>query len=262
MPGVSAVGGLEQSAAGSVDFVAVLPRALARFPHGGIDHVGIRGIDLDVGGAGVLVFVDDLLPGLAAIGGAEKAALFIRAVGMAEHGGEDSIGIARIDGERGNLQAIAQAEMSPGFSGVSRFVDSVADREIGAMQAFAAGDINNVGIRRRYCDGADRLRGLVVEDGCPGAAVVVRLPNSAVDLAHVENIRLAGNASGGAGAASAKRADHAPMQILISILRNLLCGARCDRTGKPKRRRTDERLRCDLVTGPPQTLNAKLDRIN
>ena len=66
------------------------------------------------------------LPGLAAVRGAVKAALFVGAVGMAEHGSEDSIGIARIDGERGNLEAIAQAEMSPGFSGVGRFIDSVA----------------------------------------------------------------------------------------------------------------------------------------
>ena len=143
---------------------------------------------------------------------------------MAEHGSEDSIGIARIDGERGNLETIAQSEMSPGFSGVRRFVDSVADREIGAMQAFAAGYINDIGIRGSYCDGANRLRRFVVEDRRPGAAIVVRLPDSAVDLAYIENIRLAGHAGGGSGAASAKWADHAPMQILISIFWNLLCG--------------------------------------
>ena len=178
--------------------------------------------------------VDDFLPGLAAVGGTEKAALFVRTVGMAEHGGENSIGIARIDGQRGDLLAVAQAEMSPGLSGVGRFVDSVANGEVGAMQAFAAGDINNVGIGGSDGDGADRLRGFVVEDRSPGAAVVVGFPDAAVDLAHIEDIGLAGNAGGGASAAAAKRADHAPMQILISILGNLLCGARCDRTGKPK----------------------------
>jgi hypothetical protein len=73
--------------------------------------------------------------------------------------------------------------MSPGLAGVGGFVDSVADRKIGAMQAFAAGDINDVGIGRSDGDGANRLRGLVVEDGRPGAAVVVRLPYAAVDLA-------------------------------------------------------------------------------
>ena len=84
---------------------------------------------------------------------------------MAEHGGEDFIGIAWVDGERGDLQAIAQAEVGPGFSGVGGFVNSVANGEIGTMQAFAAAHINDVGIRGSYGDGTDRLRGLVVEDG-------------------------------------------------------------------------------------------------
>src|ERR1039458_9918581 len=115
--------------------------------------------------------------------------------------------------------------MRPGFSSVSRFVDSIAHGEIGTVQAFAAGYINDVGVRRRYRDGANRLRGFVVEDRSPDAAVVVRLPTAAVDLRHVEAIRLAGNASGGAGAATAKRADHAPVQFLICILGNLLRAA-------------------------------------
>ena len=58
--------------------------------------------------------------------------------------------------------------------------------------------------------------------GVPNAAVVVGLPDSAVDLGHVEDIRLAGNSGSGAGAASAKRADHAPVEILIGIFGNLL----------------------------------------
>ncbi len=65
--------------------------------------------------------------------------------------------------------------------------------------------------------------------GIPGAAVVVRLPDTAVDLAHVENVWLAGNAGRGAGAAAAKRADHAPMQLLVSVLGNLLRAARRER---------------------------------
>src|SRR5258706_1225738 len=229
MPCASAIGGFEQSAASSVDFVIVLPGSFARFPHGGINYVGIRGVDLYVGGSGVLVFVNDLLPSLAAVSRTEQAALFIGAVGMAEHGCKNPVRIAWVDGECGNLQAITQAEMSPGFTGGRRFVDSVAHRKIGAMEAFAAGDINDIGIRGSDGDGADRLGGFVVEDRVPGAAVIVRLPHAAVDLANVANIRLAGDAGGGTGATPAKGADHAPMEILICILGNLLCNARSNR---------------------------------
>src|SRR5260370_18064504 len=102
--------------------------------------------------------------------------------------------------------------MRPGFPGVGGFVDAVAHRKVGAMQAFAAGDVNEVWIRWSYCDGADRLCRLMIEDRSPDAAVVVGPPDSAVDLAHVENIGLAWDAGGGAGAASAKVSDDRPIQ--------------------------------------------------
>ncbi|SRR5260370_22966510 len=98
MPTISAVGGFEQSAAGSVDFVVVLPRALACLPHRGVHYVGIGRINLHVGGAGVFILINNFLPGLAAVGGTEQASLLIGAVGMTENCGKDSIGIARIDG--------------------------------------------------------------------------------------------------------------------------------------------------------------------
>ena len=164
MPGAAAIGGFEKSAAGAVEFVVVFPRAFAGLPHRGVDDVGIRGIDLDVGAAGVFVLGDNSLPGLTAVGRAIDSALFAGSVRMAEHGGENAIRVARIDGERGNLLSIAQAEMRPGFAGVGGFVDAVADREIGAMQSFAAADINDVGIGGGDRDGADGLRGLVIED--------------------------------------------------------------------------------------------------
>src|SRR5581483_932827 len=47
-----------------VEFVVVFPRAFPHFPHGGVDHIGIRGIDLHIGAAGVFVLSDDSLPAL------------------------------------------------------------------------------------------------------------------------------------------------------------------------------------------------------
>ena len=110
--------------------------------------------------------------------------------GMAEHRGEDPIRIVRIDGERRDLLAVAQAEVRPGAAGVGRSVDAVAHREVGALQPLAAADVDDVRIRRRHRDRADRLRRLVVEDGLPGAPVVVGPPDAAVADADVEDIRM------------------------------------------------------------------------
>src|SRR5882762_3693292 len=147
---------------------------------------------------------------------------------MTEHCGKYAVRVARIYSQRGNLLALTQAlvsgtEMGPGFSSVGGFVDSVADREIWAMQAFSACDVDDIGIGRSHGDGADRLGGFAIEDGRPGAAIVVALPHSAVHCADVEQVRMVGYPSGSAGPPAAERANHAPPHVLIRILRNLLC---------------------------------------
>ena len=153
----------------------------------------------------------------AAVGRAVEAALRIRAVRMSEHGDEEPVGIARVDGDLRNLLAVAQAEMRPGLAGVGGFVDAVADGEVGPLQALAAADVDDVRIGGRDGDGADGAGRLVVEDRIPGAAVVGRLPDAAVAHADVEDVRLAGDAGGGLGASAAMRADRAPAHFLKEL---------------------------------------------
>src|SRR5258707_14464128 len=112
MPGGATVSGLAQSTAGSVDLIVVLPRAFAGFPHGGVDDVGTRRIEFDIGAASVLVFRDCLLPGLTAVGGAKESALVVGPVRVTENRGEKVIRIAWIDRERWNLLPVPQAFFS------------------------------------------------------------------------------------------------------------------------------------------------------
>ncbi len=65
---------------------------------------------------------------------------------MAEHCHEEPVRISWIDRYLGNLLAIAQAKVRPGLAGVDGFVDAVADRKVGPLQAFAASHVNNVWI--------------------------------------------------------------------------------------------------------------------
>src|ERR1700704_5133132 len=112
--------------------------------------------------------------------------------------------------------------MRPGFSCIGGFVDAVADGKIGAGQAFAACNINDVRVGRSDGDGAYLLRRLRIEDGRPGAAVVIGFPDATVDGADVKDGRLACDAGESARAAAAERADHAPAHFAISAFGILL----------------------------------------
>src|SRR6185312_5898881 len=103
----------------------------------------------------------------------------------------------------------------PRLAAVGGLVDAVAGREIGTLKSLAAADVDDVGIRRRNRDGADRARRLVVEDRRPRASEVVRLPDTAVDRADVEDVWLIGNAHCGLGAAGPMRTDHAPAHLVV-----------------------------------------------
>jgi hypothetical protein len=145
---------------------------------------------------------------------------------MPQHRGEQVVGVARVHRQRRNLLAVAEAQVRPGLARVGGFVDAVAHRQIGALQALAAGHVDDVRIGGRHRDGADGAGGLAIEDRRPGAAVVVGLPDAAVDLAHVEQVGLAGYAGRGARPPAAERADVAPVQILEKIGVDLLRAGR------------------------------------
>src|SRR5581483_4055091 len=73
------------------------PGGAPRLPESRKDDVRIVGIEGDVDAAGVFVLVKNLLPGLASVGGAENAALGIRAVGMSQRSDKHDIGIRGVD---------------------------------------------------------------------------------------------------------------------------------------------------------------------
>ncbi len=191
---------------------ADLPRRLPRRPQHREHSLRIRRIEAEVHAAAVVVLEQDFLPRLAAVRRAIDAPLVIRAVGMSQHRHEHTVGIARVDEDRGDLLPVPQAEMTPGAPAVRGLIDPVSYRQVGTLQAFAAAHVQGLGIRRRDGDRADRAGRLVVEDRRPGAAVVGALPHAAVVHPDVEHVGRAGDAGGSDRAAAAKRADQAPAQ--------------------------------------------------
>jgi hypothetical protein len=142
---------------------------------------------------------------------------------VAEDGDEYPVRIARVDGDLWNLLSVAEAEVRPRLAGVGRLVDPVTGREVGALQPFPAADVHDVRVRRSERDRADRAGRLIVEDRDPGTSEVGGLPDTTVDDADVEDVRLIGNPGRGFGTASAMRANHSPTQcgeqLRVDLLR-------------------------------------------
>src|SRR5579871_2529131 len=208
VPGGAAVGGLEQAAARALPG-AVLPRALPRRPEHGVDRFRGGRVEGQGDGAGVLVLVQHLLPGRAAVGRAEDAALGVGAVGVAEDGDEEAVGVARVHDHRRDLLAVAQPQVLPGLAAVGGLVNAVAGGQVRALQPLAAANIEDGRVRRSHGQGAGQLP---VEERHPDVAVVGGLPDAAVVDADVKDVRMAGHAGGADGPAAAERPDHAPAQ--------------------------------------------------
>src|SRR5262249_8268209 len=127
-----------------------------------------------------------------------------------------------IDSDRVDLSAIVNAGVLPCLAGIGGFVNSVADCKIRTLNTLSAANIDNVGIRRRDCNGANGLRWLVIKDRNPDLAVIGAFPYTAVDCRHIEDIGLAGYAGDRDGAPGAERAYAAPAQLLIESRIKLL----------------------------------------
>src|SRR5713101_485609 len=144
-PSRAGVGGFVEAAAGTKGG-SLLPWLTDALPKCGVDHAGIAGFEAQVHGASNAVFVQNFLPGFAAIGGTEDSAIFIGAEAMPQSGDEHDVWIARIDQNTGDVAGVFEADVLPGFSAVGGFVHSVAVGDVGVNAIHAAADVNNVGV--------------------------------------------------------------------------------------------------------------------
>src|SRR5262249_61223004 len=113
------------------------------------DSLGMIGVKRHINCARVFVTKEDLLPGSAAITGAEDATLGAGTVGAAHGRNKHYIRIAWINGNAADVPRRGEPDILPGPSGVSGLIDTVAVSEVRAEIGLARAHINDVGIRLR-----------------------------------------------------------------------------------------------------------------
>src|SRR5579859_7008803 len=108
----------------------------------------VVGIEGNVDSARVLVFEENLVPGLASVGGAKDSAFRVRAKWMAERGHIHDIRVLRIDDYFTDCPRIAKTNIFPRLPAVDRLVHSVAMRNVAANAGLARAHVHHVWIRR------------------------------------------------------------------------------------------------------------------
>src|SRR6266566_3490874 len=142
-----------QTAAGAT--VRKCPRHATNLPQRGENDVRICGIEGDVDPAGVLILIENLFPGFAAVKRTKNAALSIWTVRMAKRGDENAVRILGIYDQLADGARIAEPHVLPGLAAVNRFVNAVAMRGVAADAAFARSYIDDVWIGQRNRQAAD-----------------------------------------------------------------------------------------------------------
>src|SRR6516165_1665659 len=181
-------------------------------PQGCVDDARIMRIETDIDRTGVLILVEHLGPGLAAIGSAKYAALGIWSEGVAQCRDQHDVRIVRVDDQRPDLPRVPEADVAPGFTPIDRLVDAVSVSHVSAWSGFTGAHIDDGVIGRCDRNGAHRGDRRAVGQHLPGATAVGGLPHSARYGPEIKGAGIAGYAGNRERAPAAIRSDAAPLQ--------------------------------------------------
>src|SRR5262249_19999508 len=108
--------GLVKAAARAATREAV--RRTIGLPERGEQDLRIGWVKGYVNRSGLFIFVEDFLPGLAAIKRVEDSTFGVWSIGMTEGGDKDPVRIARIDDDTTDVPGLAEADIRPCPAGV------------------------------------------------------------------------------------------------------------------------------------------------
>ena len=211
VPCIAAVGGAVESAAGAAAVHG--PEGAPGLPHGGVEDARVVGVHRQVGRAGVLALVQDVVPGLAAVLRPEDAPLGAGAEGVTECGHVHEVGVVGMDADAGDVPGVLEPQVFPGGARVVRAVYAVAVGEVDADAGLAHAGVYDVGVGLGDGDRSDR-RGIevAVGDVLPVCSAVGGLPYAAAYRAEVEDARVDGITGDGDDATGPVGPDAAPFE--------------------------------------------------
>ncbi len=215
-PGISAVSRFPQSPARQIRRSINRPWRPPRSPQRCVQNSRIFRVHRDIDRADIIrrVFIpQDFFPGRASVCCPVQAALGIRIINMTQCRHVYPIGIRRIDHHTPDVFRRVKTDVGPRFSPVGRLEHPDSIGMLAANIRLARTDINDVGVRRRHCDRANRADGnAFIGNRHPGAPRIFGLENASAHRPHVKSVRLARVPRNAERSPSTHRPDVAPSQ--------------------------------------------------
>src|SRR5262249_45865760 len=143
------------------------PGRAVELPRGREDNARIRRVARNVDRACFIIDEEHALPRLAAVTRSEDAALLLRAVAAAHRRDENGLRISRVDRDAADTSGELEPHVRPRLTGVGRPVHTVANLDVRPNERIASARPDDVLVRSRDGERADRHDVLVVEDGVP-----------------------------------------------------------------------------------------------
>src|ERR1051326_2016378 len=130
-------------------------RVPLRLPDCRVEDPRIARVHRDVVGAGALALEQDLVPRVAAVGGAEDTSFGIRPKRMSQCRHVHRVRVFRMNADLADVARVAQTDLLPRATGVGAAVHTIAMRDVVANTAFARAYINDIRVRLGDCNRPD-----------------------------------------------------------------------------------------------------------
>ena len=146
---------------------------------GGVDDIRVGWMKFDVSDAGVLIDIENLLPGGTAVCCLEKTPVSTRCPQGTFRGDINHVAVARVDQDFPDVFGFFQAHGGPAFPCIETLVDTIAPAHVAAADIFTRADPNDVRIGRVDRNVGNGVGVLFVKNRCPGDAGVFGFPHPA-----------------------------------------------------------------------------------
>src|SRR5215472_17647106 len=103
----------------------------------------VLGIEVEIDGAGVIIFRENARPCFPSICRAVDAAFMIGSIRVAQRGYKNNAGIVRVNKDTADLHGISKPYVLPGRAAVQGFVNAIAEGNVRPHVRLAAAYVDN-----------------------------------------------------------------------------------------------------------------------